>query len=94
MIISLALIGACVVSGCAVSAPPQLASSAMARRAATGASPQRLRSDIEKLVSFGTRHTLSDTESATTGIGAARRWIKGQFVERTAAGTIAIHDAN
>ena len=34
---------------------------------------------IRKLVSFGTRHTLSDTVSATRGIGAARRWIKGEF---------------
>jgi hypothetical protein len=27
------------------------------------------------LVSFGTRHTMSDTVSSTRGIGAARRWI-------------------
>ena len=32
-----------------------------------------------KLVSFGTRHTLSDTVSTTRGIGAARRWIKSEF---------------
>src|SRR5215216_3763659 len=31
---------------------------------------------INKLVSFGTRHSLSQTESDTQGIGAARRWIK------------------
>jgi len=30
-------------------------------------------------VSFGTRNTLSDTLSATRGIGAARRWIKAEF---------------
>jgi hypothetical protein len=34
---------------------------------------------IRKLVSFGTRHSLSETESATRGIGAARRWIKSEF---------------
>lgn len=28
---------------------------------------------------FGTRNTLSDTLSATRGIGAARRWIKARF---------------
>mgnify|MGYP003902783019 CR=1 FL=1 len=39
----------------------------------------RIESDIKKLVSFGTRHTLSDTLSNTTGIGAARRWIKKSF---------------
>ena len=42
-------------------------------------SVERIQSDIEKLVSFGTRHTLSDTLSATRGIGAARRWIKREF---------------
>lgn len=43
------------------------------------ASPDRIEHDIRKLVSFGTRHTLSDTLSPTRGIGAARRWIKAQF---------------
>lgn len=42
-------------------------------------SENRIESDIRKLVSFGTRHTLSDTLSITTGIGAARRWIKKSF---------------
>ena len=42
-------------------------------------SEYRIESDIKKLVSFGTRHTLSDTISSTTGIGAARRWIKKSF---------------
>jgi hypothetical protein len=46
-----------------------------------GAAPsaERIESDIRKLVSFGTRHTLSETESDTRGIGAARRWIKEEF---------------
>ncbi|MCL4164009.1 UNVERIFIED_CONTAM: hypothetical protein GTU68_013206, partial [Idotea baltica] len=42
-------------------------------------SSDRIQKDIEKLVSFGTRHTLSDTISQTRGIGAARRWIKSEF---------------
>jgi hypothetical protein len=42
-------------------------------------SPQRIRSHVEKLVSFGTRHTMSETESNTRGIGAARRWIKAEL---------------
>jgi len=42
-------------------------------------SAERIESDIRKLVSFGTRHTLSETESDTRGIGAARRWIKSEF---------------
>lgn len=39
----------------------------------------RIEQDIRKLVSFGTRHTLSETESDTRGIGAARRWIYEEF---------------
>ncbi len=46
-------------------------------------SAQRIQANLEKLVSFGTRQTLSpqDAESiaAGHGIGAAREWIKGEF---------------
>lgn len=42
-------------------------------------SAARLKQDVAKLVSFGTRHTLSETKSDTHGIGAARRWIKAEF---------------
>ncbi len=42
-------------------------------------SPQRIEQDITTLVNFCTRHTLSETESDTRGIGAARRWIKAEF---------------
>jgi len=42
-------------------------------------SAKRLEADIRKLVGFGTRHTLSLTESDTRGIGAARRWIANEF---------------
>lgn len=48
-------------------------------------SAERIEQDITKLVSFGTRHTLSETESDTRGIGAARRWIKAEFEEISAA---------
>jgi Zn-dependent M28 family amino/carboxypeptidase len=41
--------------------------------------PARQRADIEKMVSFGTRHTLSDTRSDKRGIGAARRWVAAEF---------------
>ncbi|HEU4882063.1 MAG TPA: M28 family metallopeptidase [Longimicrobium sp.] len=41
--------------------------------------PARIESDVRRLVSFGTRHTLSDTVSPTRGIGAARRWIFSEF---------------
>jgi len=39
----------------------------------------QIRTDLTRLVGFGTRHTLSDTISSQRGIGAARRWIYGQF---------------
>ena len=45
----------------------------------TATSPENMEKDIQKLVDFGTRHTLSDTVSNTRGIGAARRWIKSEF---------------
>lgn len=42
-------------------------------------SEARQRADIEKLVSFGTRHTLSSQTDPKRGIGAARRWAEGEF---------------
>jgi len=46
---------------------------------AVAPSPERIRADIQTLADFGTRHTLSETESETRGIGAARRWIFAEF---------------
>jgi Zn-dependent M28 family amino/carboxypeptidase len=42
-------------------------------------SKDSLEANIRKLVSFGTRHSLSGTESDTRGIGAARRWVLSRF---------------
>jgi len=42
-------------------------------------SEAQLRATITRLVGFGTRHTMSDTQSASRGIGAARRWVKARF---------------
>ena len=42
-------------------------------------SAQRIEAYVRKLVSFQTRHTMSDTVSDKTGIGAARRWIKAEL---------------
>ncbi len=42
-------------------------------------SATNIEATIRKLVSFKTRHTLSDTTSADTGIGAARNWIKSEL---------------
>jgi hypothetical protein len=48
-------------------------------------SAARIERDVRTLVGFGTRHTLSDTLSATRGIGAARRWIKAELDSISAA---------
>jgi hypothetical protein len=42
-------------------------------------SAQNIESIVRKLVSFETRHSLSDTISATKGIGASRNWIKSEL---------------
>lgn len=43
--------------------------------------PNRIQAIIEKLVSFGTRNTLSTQTDPNRGIGAARDWIAGQMRE-------------
>lgn len=47
-------------------------------------SPDSLRSYIVRMSMFGTRNTGADTLSATTGMGAARRWVHGKFEEFSA----------
>lgn len=44
------------------------------------ADPARLKASVEKLVSFGTRHTLSSATDPQRGIGAARNWGAAEFV--------------
>lgn len=41
--------------------------------------PSSLKNYVEKLVSFGTRHTLSSPDHPTRGIGAARKWAASEF---------------
>jgi len=58
-------------------------------------SPSRLRATVDRLASFGTRHTLSDTTSPVRGIGAARSWLKSELeryaVESGRAGEETMH---
>jgi hypothetical protein len=42
-------------------------------------SARNIEAGIRKLVSFGTRHTLSSQDDPVRGIGAARRWIKAEM---------------
>jgi len=55
-------------------------------------SEERLRADIQKLVSFGTRHTLSEQDHPTRGIGASLRWTADEFrrIGRGCGGCITI----
>src|SRR5579859_5228583 len=69
--------------GCILSAPvwaadPQLPVGEL-KQVAAGVKAERLKADIEKLVSFGTRHTLSSATDPARGIGAARAWVKSEF---------------
>ncbi len=57
---------------CALAATPALAQEAPVSEA-------RLRADVEKMVGFGTRHTLSSQTDAKRGIGAAIRWAEAEF---------------
>ncbi len=59
---------------------------AAAQGAAAQVNAQNAKAIVEKLASFGTRHTLSETESEERGIGAARRWIKATLEEYAKAG--------
>ncbi|WP_310475051.1 M28 family metallopeptidase [Sandarakinorhabdus sp.] len=52
---------------------------------AAGVSETELKANITALVSFGTRHSASDTSSPTRGIGAARRWTESRFRAFSAA---------
>ncbi len=49
-----------------------------------GVRAENCKRTVETLAGFGTRNTMSETESATRGIGAARRWIQAEF-EKIAA---------
>ena len=42
-------------------------------------SPKNIETSIRKLVSFGTRNTLSEQDNPNRGIGAARDWIFSEF---------------
>jgi hypothetical protein len=84
---------ACVPAGSAQQLPPPADNPAL-QAIGTAPSAQRIEADIRKLVSFGTRHTLSETRSDTRGIGAARRWIRSEFerISHDCGGCLEIRD--
>lgn len=64
---------------------PLLASTAAYAAPEDAISEASLRADVEKLVSFGTRHTLSSQTDPKRGIGAARTWAEAEFRKASTA---------
>lgn len=62
-----------------VAAAPAPSPDAKLRAIIAPVSPAHMKTTVEKLVSFGTRHTLSSQTDPKRGIGAALGWTKGQF---------------
>ena len=64
-------------------APENMAVDSRISAALKQVSAERIRANIEKLVSFGTRSTISAQDPAAIasgrGVGAAREWIKSEF---------------
>ena len=78
-ILALAAVLAATLTASAAFAQPSPTEHALLHELAAQVSPDAEHATIAKLVSFGTRHTLSDTRSDTRGIGAARRWVASEF---------------
>lgn len=55
-------------------------------------SDKRIEADVRKLVSFGTRNTLSEQNDSVRGIGAARDWLFAEFeqISRNCGGCLQI----
>ncbi|WP_435018008.1 M20/M25/M40 family metallo-hydrolase [Tundrisphaera sp. TA3] len=55
-------------------------------------SAERIERTVRTLAGFGTRHTLSDPDHPTRGIGAARRWIRAELdaIARESGGRLAV----
>jgi hypothetical protein len=73
----------CVTQFGAAQDAPKLVQDGQISSALRQVSAQRVQSDIEKLVGFGTRLTLSAQDAGSIakgrGVGAAREWIKSEF---------------
>ena len=72
---------------CALSATAQtvIKRDATIKQMVDEVSATNIEATVRKLVSFRTRHSLSDTLSKTEGIGAARNWIKSEMEKYAAA---------
>jgi Zn-dependent M28 family amino/carboxypeptidase len=76
--LSLALVMGCFISAHAQS-PVIINKDPQIERMVAEVSPDSLKAHVVKLVSFGTRNTLSSVSDKKRGIGAARNWILSRF---------------
>ncbi|GIF38916.1 aminopeptidase [Actinoplanes xinjiangensis] len=78
--------GAATAAGVAVPAPARAtAPDRELRRILKEIDPVRIEAIVRRLVSFGTRHTLSSQDDPVRGIGAARDWILAELQRHAAA---------
>src|SRR5687768_6169858 len=66
-------------SAAAIAVPPRPGPEARVADIARGVDQARMRATVAKLVSFGTRHTLSSQTDPKRGIGAAVRWAEAEL---------------
>ena len=66
-------------AGSAAAVPPQPGPEDIVAEYARALDPARMRASIEKMVAFGTRHTLSSQTDPRRGIGAAVRWAEAEM---------------
>ena len=66
-------------------AQPELTQHPELAALAAQVSAARERETDTRLVAFGTRHSLSDVNSQTRGIGATRRWVQARFSDLSKA---------
>ncbi|MFL6770853.1 MAG: M28 family peptidase, partial [Sphingomicrobium sp.] len=66
-------------STAAIAAPPVPSPDARVAEIARAVDAAKMRRTVEKLVGFGTRHTLSSQTDPKRGIGAALNWTQGEF---------------
>ena len=67
------------IASAASAVPPLPGPEAKVAEYARAVDPGRMRATVEKLVSFGTRHTLSSQTDPKRGIGAAVRWAEAEM---------------
>jgi hypothetical protein len=66
-------------TGSAAAQAPQTGLNPAVKRIVDSISEERIAATLKKLESFGSRSTMSPQDDPSRGIGAAQRWIYGEF---------------